>query len=239
MVTLNLLSRIMPRRILYLIAALAPNVRALRRISWEVEDPKVTRDCGDNILAGQYRGSSNLFVIPLSGPHQNIVIEVKPNEEVAASAMCQMRSMASQTNWCLNSSRTIHKAGSHVCIFQQHSNRSILMGTEKLLSPQCWQSIARHHLKFRHSGHFQDAATQSHEIQEFRWAANSCHVLSFEQYAICSSIDYRYSRLSRGVPVSCSSFLTDRSIVSDDLTQSQTTARTRKFVSLINRLSTP
>ena len=38
------------------IATLAANVRALRPILWEVEDPKVTRDSGDNILSGQYRG---------------------------------------------------------------------------------------------------------------------------------------------------------------------------------------
>jgi hypothetical protein len=57
----------------------APNLRAIRPISWETEDLKVTRE--NIFFRANIEGWSHLFVMPLSGPHRDTVIEVKPDWE--------------------------------------------------------------------------------------------------------------------------------------------------------------
>ncbi|KIM86274.1 hypothetical protein PILCRDRAFT_321523 [Piloderma croceum F 1598] len=56
-----------------------PNLHAIRPMSWETENLKVTRE---NILfRANVDGWSSLFVMPFSGPHKDTVIEVKPSWE--------------------------------------------------------------------------------------------------------------------------------------------------------------
>jgi len=57
----------------------APSLHALRPIPWEAENLKVTPE---NVLfRANIEGWSSLFVMPLSGPHKDTVIEVRPNWE--------------------------------------------------------------------------------------------------------------------------------------------------------------
>lgn len=56
-----------------------PNLRALRSIPWETMDLKVTKE--HLFFRANVEGWSNLFVMPLLGPHKDMVIEVKPDWE--------------------------------------------------------------------------------------------------------------------------------------------------------------
>lgn len=52
-----------------------PNLNALRPISWEAMDLKITKE--SIFFRANVEGWSNLYVMPLMGPHRHVVIEVR------------------------------------------------------------------------------------------------------------------------------------------------------------------
>jgi hypothetical protein len=129
-----------------------PNLHAIRPISWETENLKVTRE---NILfRANVDGWSSLFVMPFSGPHKDTVIEVKPNWEGGSISFMSnaLNGKPNELVLKLTSYRSQGWLARLDIIAALHKVDRDERGNFFILQP--WKSIARPRLTFHHSGRF-------------------------------------------------------------------------------------